>query len=275
MLVVPEDVVPDRVHEVRLAQPHPAVDVERVVRPRRRLGHCPRRGFGKLVRRPDDEALERVAHVQADAGRGVRRRRGPGGPGCRQLVPCRRLGRHRLDEGRLLRRNRRRGLLRRQHGAGRPVRHELDARAGPAHLGQGFSDDAGVVLRQPVAEHRVGHAHPKQLSRIAQKRTGVEPGVVAVPVDLGFGPGENAIPHVVALHGHPSSSLIKPYQTISCRLSPFRAALRASRWPPGLADRRRSRARSRLSPPFDIHSLFHICGKPASPSRLGFPQAEP
>ena len=77
--VVAEHVVPDGVHQVRLAEPHAAVDEQRVVRARRRLGHRAAGGLGELVGRSDDEGVERVARVQA-AQRGDRRERriGPG-----------------------------------------------------------------------------------------------------------------------------------------------------------------------------------------------------
>ena len=78
-----EHAVPDRVHEVRLAQPHAAVQEQRVVRHRRRLGDRLRGGVREPVRVADDEIVERVARVQvADAqvvgGGGLRRRRDRG-----------------------------------------------------------------------------------------------------------------------------------------------------------------------------------------------------
>ena len=59
------DVVADRVHQVRLAEPHAAVDEERVVRARRRFGDGAARGVRELVRRADDEGVEGVAGIQA------------------------------------------------------------------------------------------------------------------------------------------------------------------------------------------------------------------
>ena len=63
---VPErrGVVPDRVQQVGLAQPGAAVDEQRVVRLRRRLGDRDRRGVGEPVGRADDERLERVLRVE-------------------------------------------------------------------------------------------------------------------------------------------------------------------------------------------------------------------
>ena len=63
--IVSEDLVADRVHEMRLAEPHAAVDEERVVRgePRRvRDGLCHR--VGELVRATRDERLEGILRVE-------------------------------------------------------------------------------------------------------------------------------------------------------------------------------------------------------------------
>ena len=69
-----QHVVTDRVHQVRLAETHAAVDEQRVVRTRRRFGDGAARGVRELVRRADDEGVEGVAGIEA--GRpGLRRRR--------------------------------------------------------------------------------------------------------------------------------------------------------------------------------------------------------
>ena len=60
-----EHVAADRVHQMGLAKTHSAVDEERVVGPRGRLGHSPCRRVRKLVRGTDDESVEGVAGVQA------------------------------------------------------------------------------------------------------------------------------------------------------------------------------------------------------------------
>src|SRR5206468_8311471 len=60
--------VPDRVHEVRLAEPGPAVDEERVVAVPRPLGDRQGRGVSEAVVRADDEGREGVARVQEGAG---------------------------------------------------------------------------------------------------------------------------------------------------------------------------------------------------------------
>ena len=65
VLVVVVDVVPDGVQQVGLAEAGVAVDEQRVVRPRRRLGDAQGGGEGELVGGALDERLERVAGVQA------------------------------------------------------------------------------------------------------------------------------------------------------------------------------------------------------------------
>ena len=57
-------VVPDRVQQVRLAEPGFAVDEQRVVRLGRRLGDGDGRGVGKSVAGPDHEGFEGVLRVQ-------------------------------------------------------------------------------------------------------------------------------------------------------------------------------------------------------------------
>ncbi len=60
------DVVADRLQEVRLAETGAAVDEERVVRLRRRLGDGERGRVREAIRRPDDEEVERVLRVELD-----------------------------------------------------------------------------------------------------------------------------------------------------------------------------------------------------------------
>ena len=67
--IVLKHVVPDRVHQVRLAQPDTAVDEQRVVRARRRFRDRAAGRVRELIRRSDDEGVERVARIE------------PGGPG--------------------------------------------------------------------------------------------------------------------------------------------------------------------------------------------------
>ena len=55
-----------------MPRPGAAVDEERVVRPRRRLGDGESRGVREAVRRADDEQVERVLRVEADRGLALR-----------------------------------------------------------------------------------------------------------------------------------------------------------------------------------------------------------
>ncbi len=59
-------VVPDRLEQVRLAEPRPAVDEQRVVGLGRRLGDRERGRVGEAVRRADDEEVEGVLRVELD-----------------------------------------------------------------------------------------------------------------------------------------------------------------------------------------------------------------
>ena len=59
-----EHVLTDRMHQVRLAKSHAAVDEQRVVRARRRFGDRAARGMRELIRRPDDERVEGVARIE-------------------------------------------------------------------------------------------------------------------------------------------------------------------------------------------------------------------
>ena len=64
---VPADVVRDRVQQMRLAEPRVAVDEERVVGLRRRLGDRERSGVREAVRRADHERVEGVLRVDRAA----------------------------------------------------------------------------------------------------------------------------------------------------------------------------------------------------------------
>ena len=125
--------MPDRVHQVRLAEPDSAVDEQRVVGARRRFGDGAARGVRELIRRADDEGVEGVAGIEA------------GGPGGGDGGGCG------FERGGFVRaeRNRRR--------VGRRSRRRSHREVRPLHLGHRFADDAGVVLGQPVLEERVRH----------------------------------------------------------------------------------------------------------------------
>ena len=76
------DVLPDRLQEVRLAEPGAAVDQERVVRLAGRLGDGERRRVREPVGRADDERLERVLREEAGPALGRGRPLGCSPLGC-------------------------------------------------------------------------------------------------------------------------------------------------------------------------------------------------
>ena len=80
-----QDAVADRVHQVGLAQPDAAVEKERVVGHRGRLGHRLRGGVGEAVRIPDDEVVEGVARVEVSGPQFVGHRP-PDGPAPRSAT---------------------------------------------------------------------------------------------------------------------------------------------------------------------------------------------
>ena len=75
--IAAQDLLGDRVHQVRLAEADAAVEEERVVGARRRLRDGARRGVGELVGGSDDEGVEREARIGRRWPRGPRRRRPP------------------------------------------------------------------------------------------------------------------------------------------------------------------------------------------------------
>src|SRR5262249_43162097 len=77
---------------------------------------------------------------------------------------------------------------------------EGDGRARPLQFTERFVNDCGVVLREPVAEQRVRHAHANRSVSIRDKRRRLEPGVEAVAVDFGFDSGQDVVPDVAAGH---------------------------------------------------------------------------
>jgi hypothetical protein len=162
--------VPDRVHQVRLPQADAAVDEKRVVRSGRRFGDCPAGGMCELVRGPYDERIERVARREASGLRGndflgrVRLRRN-GGSGCQVHV----------------------------------VGDERDLTASPVHFDERLLEDDGIVLREPVAEERVGHPDAQRRSAVGDERRRLEPGGVDMLVDLGFDSGQYLIPYSARL----------------------------------------------------------------------------
>ena len=180
-----EDVVPDRVHQVRLAESHAAVDEQRVVGPRRRLGDGAAGGVRELVRGSDDEGVEGVAGSQAAGGRiaGLRFR----GFGDRRKGRGRQVRDDRIDD--------------RFRRIARDVfRDERDCRALAIDLAERLVQDRGIVLRQPVTEERVRHPHPQQRPLVCDERRRLEPGVEDVTVDLRLDAREDLVPDTAAVH---------------------------------------------------------------------------
>ena len=159
----------DGVHQMRLAESHTAVDEQRVVGPR----WCFRDGaacrMGELVRRPDDERVEGVAGSE---------------PTLRLVVVVNRLDR------------RRSGGATGASTTGSILGDEEHLRLGPLHFPERFREDRRIVLGQPVAEERVGHADPNRAGFIRHEGRRFEPGIEAVPVDFGLDAGEDLIPDV-------------------------------------------------------------------------------
>ena len=73
-LEVIEHIVPDRVHQVRLAEPHPTVNEQRIVGARGGLGDGAAGGMRELVRAANDEGVEGVPGSEAPGFPGARLR---------------------------------------------------------------------------------------------------------------------------------------------------------------------------------------------------------
>ena len=71
VLFVHPDILADRLHQVRLAESHSAVNEKRVVGARRRFGHRQARGMRDFVVRADHERFEAVARIQAQRTAGL------------------------------------------------------------------------------------------------------------------------------------------------------------------------------------------------------------
>ncbi len=182
ILQMRDDVMSDGVHQVRLAQPDPAVDEQRVIRARRRFRHGAARRVRELIRCADDEGVEGIAWAENAEIVGV----------YRNVFLERRLGLRDLG-------HERRAYV---------LRHEGDGRAGSLHLGEGFIDHRRVMFRQPVAEEGIRNTHPDRAVAVGDKRGGLEPGVKAVSVDLRLDAGQDLVPDVAG--GHVVSGTFRP-----------------------------------------------------------------
>ena len=154
------DVVADGMHEVRLAEAHPAVEEQRVVGLAGDLGHRPRGGVGELVGGAHHEALEGVLGVEGGGG----------------------------------------GDLAFGHGLGAPRRSRLaledDVDLALAEVVQGLRDHAVVVAGQPVLELGVRDLDEETRALERVEARGPEPGGEAVAVHLGLDLGQHLVPEV-------------------------------------------------------------------------------
>ena len=164
-----EDLVADRLDQMRLAEAHAAVDEERVVR-RRMVGDLQAGGAGELVRLAGHERAERERAVQAaglDAARRIgAKRRDRGGGGGRTVA--------RPKDGRRerrVRRGRRTGLARggrRGSGAG------LCSQDPGAGIGDGELDGnrfAGCLARERFNAAAEAVFHPLQHEAVRRGET--------------------------------------------------------------------------------------------------------
>jgi hypothetical protein len=214
--------VAHRVDQVRLAQAHPAVQEQRVVRAARVLGDLERRGARHLVGLAGDEGLE--GEVRVDAGaldvRGVlvgggRHRARAGGDlvvlgqqrrlqrgelgVVRTAAGGRRVGaaghrreqrrRRRAVRGRRGLRARRRGRRRLRGGSPGPGARrrelELDADVG-IDLADQLLDAPAVLRAHPVELDPVGRAQPQHLAGLVEAQVGdrLDPGLVLLGREL-------------------------------------------------------------------------------------------
>ncbi len=185
MVQVREHVVPDCMHQVRLPEPHAPVDEQRVVRARGGFRHGARGGMRELIRRTDDERVEGIAGCEAGRAGVVFLVGRPHRVGHRQLLGDWRQGRF--------------------HPLGGIFGEELDPTAGTFYLQQRLVENRRVVLRQPVAKQRIGHADAHDSDPLRDEAGRPEPGVEAVTVDLGFDSGKDRVPNVGSRHGVPAA----------------------------------------------------------------------
>ena len=244
----------DRVHQMRLAESHAAVDEQRVVGPRRRFGHGAARRMRELVRGSDDEGVEGVARRKA-ARRArhdvVRARKRPMGLPAHGLGPLGGVG----------------VLGDERHHAPLTI-----------DFGERLVEDDRVVLVQPVAEERVRHPDAQQMPVVGDKRRRLEPGRINMLVDFGFDAGKDLVPdaagHVRACACHCEPLLdgrlrhFRPSETLSLR--PVYATVAAQNREKGRscglrpAETRvttRIGARGAGRKPWLFHIFFHSCGK--------------
>ncbi len=172
----PLDLVPDRLHQVRLAHADAAVQEERVVSLRRTLRYGLASRMGKLVSASDDERVKGVARIELRGSIPVEAR----------LRWIRRRGGHGTEAAVMPHRGCRRIIL---------WSHEFHVIEPEAQNVDRFLDQVGVlVARVPELDGR--NAHEQHASaRVAVARR-LQPRVVRVPVDFLFQRIENARPRI-------------------------------------------------------------------------------
>ena len=138
--------------------------------------------MGELVRGPDDEGVERVARIEAGLRRDGRRDAAIR----RSATTSSTTGRSSIGSSRRLRDDR-------DFLAFRDERHD---RGRTVELGERFVQDGGVVLGEPVAEKPVRDTHENRAALVGDERRRFEPGVEAVPVDLGLDPRQDLVPDI-------------------------------------------------------------------------------
>jgi hypothetical protein len=138
---------------MRLPESDTAVNEQRVVGARRQLRHGLTRRLGELIRRSDDEGVERVARVEAF---NVRAARGRGG----------------------------RARLRRDVGGGRVVDHHRHARMAAEAFGGGRLNDVEVMLDEPIARESVRRCDGEVVTFERKRAARAQPGVQNSPGEL-------------------------------------------------------------------------------------------
>ena len=171
--------VPDRVHQVRLAEANPAVQEERVVGVPGALGHRQGGGMREPVGRPHDEVREGVPLVETG--------RPSVGTDPRRLDPDL-LGRHRRRLGRC---------------AGVLPDHELHLDAVAHHAGQGLRDQGPVAGLEPVLGEAVRHRDPEARVLDVDERRVAEPGLEVGGRQRDLELPERCAPDVLRVHEDP------------------------------------------------------------------------
>ena len=72
------------------------------------------------------------------------------------------------------------------------------------------------MLPEPIFEQRVRYPDGNDRAAVAEEGGGLEPGVVAVPINLGLNPGQNPVPNIRChLRGQPKKRRIQTDKSIN------------------------------------------------------------